>query len=257
VIVEPMELPKDKVYNKERKLIRLIKDSVSQGRKTFTYCQYTGTKDVTSRLQELLLDEGINAEVLRASVEPEKREEWLRRKVRSGTETVLANPKLVQTGLDLLDFPDLVFYQTGYSIFTLRQASRRSWRIGQKQPVTVNYLYYYPTMQAKAMTLMGSKLEASLAIEGKFSEEGLLAMTHGEDMTTALAKALVDGLETEGVEQMWSKLNEANKSVEYRESRPDGWLFYVNPESFVAKKRSKGKRKKAVGEEQMLLFGDL
>ena len=60
------------------------------------------------------------------------------------------------------------------------------------------------------MHLMGSKLEASLAIEGKFSEEGLLAMTQGEDMTTALARNLVNGLEGEGVERVWSKLNERN-----------------------------------------------
>jgi hypothetical protein len=44
-----------------------------------------------------------------------------------------------------------------------------------------------------------SKLEAALAIEGKFSEEGLMAMTAGEDMTTAMAKALVEGLEVKGV----------------------------------------------------------
>ena len=49
---------------------------------------------------------------------------------------------------------------------------------------------------------MGYKMEASLAIEGKFSEEGLLAMTQGEDMTTAMAKALVDGLDVEGAEQI-------------------------------------------------------
>jgi SNF2 family DNA or RNA helicase len=258
VIVDPVELPKNKIYNKEKKLMEIIKDSVSQGRKTFTYCQYTSTKDVTSRLQELLLDEGINADVLRASVEPEKREEWLRRKVRSGTECVVGNSKLVQTGLDLLDFPDLVFYQTGYSIFTLRQASRRSWRIGQRKPVNVHYLYYRPTMQERAMQLMGSKLEASLAIEGKFSEEGLLAMTQGEDMTTALAKTLMDGLRTEGIERMWSKLNEANKSAEYRKSRPDGWLFYVDPESFVRRKKNSRNKTRAVPQrEQMLLFGDL
>jgi PP-loop superfamily ATP-utilizing enzyme len=67
-------------------------------------------------------------------------------------------------------------------------------------------------MQEKALQLMGSKLEASLAIEGKFTEEGLVAMTSGEDMTTALAKALVDGLETEGIEQIWRKINQKNKA---------------------------------------------
>ena len=43
-------------------------------------------------------------------------------------------------------------------------------------------------------------MEASLAIEWKFSEEWLLAMTQGEDMTMAMAKAIVDGLEGEGFE---------------------------------------------------------
>ena len=33
----------------------------------------------------------------------------------------------------------------------------------------VGFFYYRPTMQEKAMHLMGSKLEVSLAIEGKFS----------------------------------------------------------------------------------------
>ena len=32
----------------------------------------------------------------------------------------------------------------------------------------------------------------------------------GEDMTTAMAKALVDGLDVEGAEQIWKKINEAN-----------------------------------------------
>ena len=45
----------------------------------------------------------------------------------------ICHPKLVQTGLDLLEFPTIFFVQTGYSIYTLRQASRRSWRIGQKR----------------------------------------------------------------------------------------------------------------------------
>ena len=53
----------------------------------------------------------------------------LRQKVREDVQVVIGNPMLVQTGLDLLDFPTIIFYQTGYSVFTLRQASRRSWRI--------------------------------------------------------------------------------------------------------------------------------
>ena len=68
---------------------------------------------------------------------------------------------------------------------------------------------------------MGSKMEASLAIEGKFSEEGLLAMTQGEDMSTALAKALVDGLDVEGAEGIWRKINEKNAEMTGKEVTED------------------------------------
>jgi hypothetical protein len=52
--------------------------------------------------------------------------------LQAGVEVVVCHPKLVETGLDLLAFPTLYFYETGYSLHTLRQASRRSWRIGQR-----------------------------------------------------------------------------------------------------------------------------
>ena len=48
------------------------------------------------------------------------------------------------------------FYETGYSIFVLRQASRRSWRIGEKEAVKVEFLYYEDTVQASCLRLMGS-----------------------------------------------------------------------------------------------------
>jgi SNF2 family DNA or RNA helicase len=214
----------------------LVKEEVSNGRKVFTYCQYTGVKDVTSRLEKILTKEGIKTDVLRYTVNPEKREEWIEDKVNSGVQIVIANPKLVQTGLDLYDFPTMIFYQTGYSVFTLRQASRRSWRIGQNKNVKIHYLFYGSTMQEKALQLIGSKLEASLAIEGKFSEEGLLAMTTGEDMTTAMAKVLVDGLDVEGVEKIWSKLNEKNV-YSSKEEKVENKLFYVDPASFLKRGR--------------------
>jgi SNF2 family DNA or RNA helicase len=251
VVAAPKNLTKEKIYTKERKFVDLVKDEVSKGRKVFTYCQYTGIKDITSRLEKILLDEGINTDILRYSVNPEKREEWIEDKVKSGVQVVIANPKLVQTGLDLYPFPTMVFYQTGYSVFTLRQASRRSWRIGQNDDVKVYYLFYDSTMQEKALQLMGSKLEASLAIEGKFSEEGLLAMTAGEDMTTAMAKTLVEGLDVEGIEHMWSKLNERNISTP-REEKVENKLFYVNPTYFLKKRKRK---KKFQDPNQLFLLG--
>jgi len=64
--------------------------------------------------------------------------------------------------------------QTGYSIYTLRQASRpiladRS-TVERRRPFLD---VYNDTMQTSCLRLMGKKLLVSLAMEGKFSNEGL------------------------------------------------------------------------------------
>ncbi|MFC1836677.1 helicase-related protein [Thermodesulfobacteriota bacterium] len=189
----------------------MVKKELSQGRRSFVYCTYTSTKDVTSRLREILTRESIRAEILRSSVKPEQREEWLLQKVGEDVQVVIANPMLVQTGLDLLDFPTIIFYQTGYSIFTLRQASRRSWRIGQDKPVRIHYLHYRNTMQERALELVGKKLSASLAVEGKLTDDGLASMCAGEDMMLLLAKALVQGMDVHGAESVWRTLNQRQR----------------------------------------------
>ncbi len=93
--------------------------------------------------------------------------------------------------LDLLEFPTILFYETGYSTYVLRQASRRSWRIGQKQPVRVGFLTYSGTAQESCLRLMGRKLLVSLAMEGKLQNEGLLSMEEDDDLLTAMARELV------------------------------------------------------------------
>ena len=212
VIAEPAQLPVDRLYPKEKELLNIIRSEISQGRKCFVYCTFTNTKDVTGRLREILVSHGISAEILRSSVKPEQREEWLSQKVNEGVQVVIANPMLVQTGLDLLDFPTIIFYQTGYSVFTLRQASRRSWRIGQDKPVRIHYLHYAGTMQERAIELVGRKLSASLAIEGKLTDDGLASMCAGEDMTLLLAKALVEGTHIHGAESVWRALNQPRQT---------------------------------------------
>ena len=207
IIAQPTALPEDHTYGKEAHLLNIVRQELSKGRRCFVYCVYTNTRDITSRLKDILARTGIRAEILRSQVKPELREDWLREKVNEDVQVVIANPLLVQTGLDLLDFPTIIVYQTGYSIFTLRQASRRSWRIGQGKPVRIHYLYYHGTMQERALELVGKKLSASLAIEGKLTGDGLASLCSGEDMTLMLARALVEGSRIEGAESVWQKLN--------------------------------------------------
>lgn len=82
----------------------------------------------------------------------------------------------------------------GYNLFTMRQASRRSWRLSQEKDVQVYFLYYKETLQETILSLMASKLQASMAIEGKFTEEGLNAMSNNDDILNQIAMSVTDGI---------------------------------------------------------------
>jgi len=175
---------------------------------------YTQKRDVTRRLERILTNEGIRVALLTTDVPPEGREGWYDRQLRSGIQAVICHPKLVQTGLDLIDFPTILFYETGYSIYVLRQASRRSWRIGQRLPVKVKYLHYAETMQESCLRLMGKKLLVSLAMEGKFSSEGLQAISDEDDILMAMARELVTekGI-GERADAVWATLQKKQEEV--------------------------------------------
>jgi superfamily II DNA or RNA helicase len=191
VISEPPDLDENFIYAKERRLIEEVKKELAVGRKVQMFAVYTRKRDVTRRLQQLLLNEGIRAEILTAEIPPEQRETWYERKLQQGMQVCISHPRLVSTGLDLLAFPSIFFVQTGYSIYTLRQASRRSWRIGQKHGVRVAFFTYSDSAQERCLRLMGKKLLVSLAMEGKLQGEGLQAMDDEGDLLTAMARELV------------------------------------------------------------------
>ena len=192
VIAETQDLPQEQLYSKERKLIEEIKKELAEGRCCQVFAVYTQKHDVTARLQRILNNEGIRTAVLRASVDTSKREVWYARQIKEGVQVVISHPKLVETGLDLLDFPTIIFYESGYSLHTLRQASRRSWRIGQRRPVRVKFLCYEGTMQTACLRLMGKKLLVALTMEGKFAGEGLQNIDEDDDMLSAMARELVE-----------------------------------------------------------------
>ncbi|HKV78798.1 MAG TPA: helicase-related protein [Candidatus Sulfotelmatobacter sp.] len=214
VIAETSDLPEEQLYSKERKLIEEIKRELAEGRRCQVFAVYTQKHDVTARLQRILTNEGIRTAVLRASVDTSKREAWYARQIKEGIHVVISHPKLVETGLDLLDFPTIIFYESGYSLHTLRQASRRSWRIGQRRPVRVKFLCYEGTMQTACLRLMGKKLLVALTMEGKFAGEGLQNLDEDDDVLSAMARELV---ERNGIgdtaDAVWRALNAQHQKL--------------------------------------------
>ena len=61
---------------------------------------------------------------------------------RQDTGAALATTPGWCTGLDLVDFPTIAGFETDYPVSTMRQASRRSWRIGLSRPVKVVLMAY-------------------------------------------------------------------------------------------------------------------
>ena len=109
-----------------------------------------------------------------------------------GIDVLLCNPELVKTGLDLLDFPSIVFMQTGYNVYTLLQASRRSWRIGQKHDVSVYFLGYADTAQIPCLELMSKKIAVCQSTSGDAPDSGLDVLNpDGDSLEVALAKQLL------------------------------------------------------------------
>jgi SNF2 family DNA or RNA helicase len=177
---------------KERTLIDICRQEKACGRKVLVYSIYSGTRDTTSRLKVLLEQEGLKTAVLRASVETSRREDWIAEQLDRGIDVLVTNPDLVKTGLDLLEFPTIVFMQSGYNVYTLQQAARRSWRIGQKQAVKVIYLGYAATSQMSCLELMAKKIAVSQSTSGDVPDSGLDVLNQeGDSVEIALARRLV------------------------------------------------------------------
>ena len=193
---------------KEERLLAILAAEKKQGRKVAVFLEHTGTRDLLPTLEQKLGEKGFTPLILRSqAVKPEHREDWLKEKIYTGQyDCLICNPNLVKTGLDLLDFPTIIFFQCGYSVFTLRQASRRSWRIGQNLPVRVFFMAYAKTMQEKALSLMAQKMETSLAVEGELSDQGLAALSESENsMMYELAKALTGKQTVGNMDDAWNR----------------------------------------------------
>jgi len=177
---------------KEAALIDLCKRQKALHRKVLVYTVYTGVRDTAARLKALLDGEGFTTAVMRASLDASKREDWIADQVDRGVDVVICNPELVKTGLDLLDFPTIVFVQSGFNVYTMMQAARRSWRIGQRRDVEVHFLGYNSSAQMDCLKLMAKKVAVTQSTAGDMPESGLDILNDaGESVEMALARQLL------------------------------------------------------------------
>lgn len=208
-------LPEAFIGPKEEAIIELCQQEKAEGRKVLLLCLQTDTLDIQPEWKRMLEEAGLQTAILRAA--PNKREGWVEKQVQAGVDVIISHPKKVETGIDLLDFPTIVWMSPHYSVYTVLQASRRSWRIGQTRPVKVYYFAYANTIQEQALYLVAAKVAASLRVNGDTVADdsgqrtGLAELDSitGSDIVTTLARIITGDAEvnTQSLQQAFAEAN--------------------------------------------------
>ncbi|MDI3467676.1 MAG: hypothetical protein OJF50_006497 [Nitrospira sp.] len=192
---------------KEDALISLVHRQQAAGRRVLVYCSHTRTRDITRRLERLLTASGYRTAILPITVRAEKRMDWIDKRTEEGLDVLICNPKAVQTGLDLIGFPTIVWYEPEYSVTVVRQASRRSYRIPQTLPVEVHFLIYKHTAQEHALAHIAAGINASLQTEGDVDSEGVNEYQQPDDLMAQLISDVLDrNASLLSAERMFAKL---------------------------------------------------
>jgi len=210
---------------KEIKLAEIVRGNMAQGRKTLTFVEQTGTRDIRDRLKQVMeiLVPGGNmflAEIPRVGIlsandmSPARREAWIKLSAPK-MDTMLVNPKLVETGLDLVMFSDLVFYEITTSLYTLWQAMRRVWRLGQDKEVNVTFLSYANTIEAEILRRMGLKMKFAQLLYGK-EAAGVLVETDSDDIQREIINAALEGKAFKNAGEAVQKLTIFSNGSEHR-----------------------------------------
>ncbi|MBW7932246.1 MAG: hypothetical protein H3C62_01275 [Gemmatimonadaceae bacterium] len=184
----------------DAKLVAFACAERDAGRRVLVYLQQMNRRDPSMRLESLLREAGLRVATLRSgTVKREDREEWVSAKLEEGLDVLLTQPSLVQTGIDLLGLPSLVFFQPDMSTYRARQASRRSWRLGQDRPVNVLFATYDGTLAAQSLGLVARKLRAADRVDGRLVE-GLAASAADDqgDLLDAIMRQVLTGRAGEG-----------------------------------------------------------
>lgn len=229
---------------KEKKLIEIVNSEISQDRNCFIYCAYTGSDEmnVTGRLLKLVEDNcNLKGQVfVMGATNPKatKREAFIKKKASEGIRVFICNMKLVETGLDFCfkyegaeyNYPTIIFYQLTYELAVMWQASRRHYRLNQKEECHTYYLTTGYTLQQAAVQIMAEKQVAASAIQGKFSVDGLASMAAGIDPRLKLAQMLSnedDGMDRESLENMFDVMNSTDAT-----SDDERYGAYIPPKTF-------------------------
>jgi hypothetical protein len=202
MVLPPVVNGNPKWLPKEGWLADFCRNEKRQGRKVLVYVRQTGTRDIQDRVVEPLKEAGLRTTVLSSGIDPRRREEWIANRA-AHIDVLVCNPKLVETGLDLVQFATVIFFEAEFSLYCLWQAVRRVWRLGQTKPVKALFSVYEGTMEARALALMGRKMRAAQTLYGDEVGGAIVPQEDG-DLLTELAREVLNNADLPDLQAMFA-----------------------------------------------------
>ena len=197
---------------KEEWLVNFVKAERAAGRKVLVFVRQSGTRDIQPRLKSILSHAGLRTDVLRSNINTRRREAWINRRA-PGLDALICNPRLVQTGLDLVQFSTVVFYEIQYDLYVIWQSMRRVWRLGQDQPVRVVFTAYEDTLEANAIQLMGKKMKAAQLLYGDEVGGAIVSDDDDGNFLLELARSVLDGEQLPDFKTLFSTVQDQGETT--------------------------------------------
>ena len=165
--------------------ISLVKEAVQGGHKTLIFSQFTSMLEI---IEERLEEEGIPFYTLTGQTPKERRISLVKSFEKDDVPVFLISLKAGGTGLNLTSADVVIHFDPWWNISAQNQATDRTHRIGQKNPVTVYKLIAKGTVEEKILDLQKSKqhladsiiTENSVNIADMTKEELLSILEEGE-----------------------------------------------------------------------------
>jgi hypothetical protein len=230
-------LPEDIILPHHEWLAEFAATEVLSNRRVLVGIEHTGVDDITgdiaekiARLARSRFGVTLKVAILRSSVARGERGLWFKEREREGVNVVLCHPKLVKTGLNLIQWPSIVVLEPNYSLEVVAQFIRRSFRPTQTKPVKVRFVCYEGTMSERAIELVAQKMGTLAMLNGNEFMTGISSIGAGMSILQQLAQSVTAEQPSERVDL---RAAFASSAQSYKESMEVGAAGFLGVDTTV------------------------
>jgi Uncharacterised methyltransferase family (DUF6094) len=206
LLVETEQLAWEYLYPLERRLITLVQQELSEGRRVMVYLEQNDLRSMARRLEWVLKDaleiQRTQPWTLPNSVAAEDRQQAILQAVQRGHRVVIVPYRRVNEGLNLqAGIDSIIWVEMALNLFMLDQASRRAWRLGKREEVRIYYLAYANTAGHTKLRKLGQQSGAAAAFAGEPARGALIEHAGADKTTLARLSSLLEQQERTGDEE--------------------------------------------------------